>query len=261
MHWINRLEAKFGHWAIPGLLRYVAALNALSFVLLQINPHYIQFLVLDRDLLLQGQVWRLLTYIFIPVLGGIFPSWFTMAFYVIYLFWVGDGLEQAWGAFRVNLYYLLGMLGTTIAALISNGDPAGFLLNSSLFLAFARFYPDSTILFMFVLPVKVKWLAWFTVALLIFGFLIGDWPSRLATCVALGNFFLFFGRDLYEKARTHREVGQRRARFERETRTTEEESMHHCKVCGRTELVAPELEFRVAADGEEYCLEHLPRRA
>src|SRR5436190_10768293 len=109
MNWINRLEMKFGHWAIPGLLRYVAALNALSFVLAMVNPQYLKFLYLDPNLVMQGEVWRLITYLFIPTLGGFFPGWFSMAFYVIYLMWVGDGLERAWGAFRLNLYYLIGM--------------------------------------------------------------------------------------------------------------------------------------------------------
>ena len=258
---LNRLETKFGHWAIPGLLRYVAAFNALTFVLAKINPHFLAVLTLDREAILHGEVWRLVSYIFIPQIGGLFPDWFSMAFYVIYLFWVGDGLEQAWGAFRVNLYYLLGMIGTTVAAMVSNGDPSGFLLNTTLLLAFARFYPDNTILFMFVLPVKVKWIAWITGAFLILGFFGSSWAGRLGTLAALGNFFLFFGREMFNDARTHREVGERRARFDREIQTSADEAMHRCHVCGRTEQTTPDLEFRVAADGEEYCAEHLPKKS
>ncbi|MEQ1862557.1 MAG: hypothetical protein ABMA13_21770 [Chthoniobacteraceae bacterium] len=258
---LDQLESKYGHWAIPGLLRYVAALNALCFVLVQFNPGYIAFLVLDRDLVLQGEVWRLLSYIFVPRLGGLFPDWLTMGFYVLYMLWVGDGLEKAWGAFRLNAYYLLGMIGTTIAALLANGDPAGFMLNTSLLLAFARFYPDTTILFMFVLPVKVKWLAWITGAALIYGLFISGWTQRLATIAALLNFFVFFGRELYEQARTHREVSERRMRFENDQRDAQGDALHRCHVCGRTEDTTPELEFRVAGDGEEYCAEHLPPRA
>lgn len=261
MSLLDRLENKIGHWAIPGLLRYVAILNALTFILLQMNPNFLSALVLDRTALLDGEVWRLVSYIFIPQMGGLFPDWFTMAFYVLYLFWVGDGLEQAWGAFRLNVYYLLGMIGTTIAALISNGDPAGFMLNTTLLLAFARFYPDTTILFMFVLPVRVKWLAWFTGAALIFGLFVSGWASRLATFAALANFFIFFGREILHDALNRREVTERRARFEKELRAADGETMHHCRVCGRTEHSAPEIEFRVAADGEEYCAEHLPRKA
>jgi hypothetical protein len=260
MSWINRLETKFGHWAIPGLLRYVAVLSSLSFVLAKLDPNYLDFLYLDMSRVLQGQVWRLFTYLFIPSIGGLFPDWFSMVFYVIYLFWIGDGLERAWGSFQLNLYYLLGMIGATIAAVISGGNSGGFMLNTTLFLAFARFYPDATILLMFILPVKVKWMAWVTGALIILGLLFGSDAHRLATVAAMINYFLFFGRDLFAEAKMHRQAADRRVRFQQGIQEGNADAMHRCKICGRTEIGAPDVEFRVAADGEEYCVEHLPTR-
>jgi hypothetical protein len=260
MNWINRLEMKFGHLAIPGLLRYVAAMNALTFILATINPGYLEFLYLDRNLVLEGQVWRLITYLFVPTLGGLFPGWLAMAFYVIYLFWVGDGLERAWGAFRLNLFYLLGMLGTTVAALLANGDPSGFMLNTTLLFAFARFYPDTMIYIMFILPVKVKWLAWISAVLIFLSLLRSNLVEAAATGIALANFFLFFWREIYEEAKMRQEINTRRARFDREMRGAESDTLHRCKVCGISEVASPDAEFRVAADGEEYCTAHLPPR-
>ena len=260
MHWIDRAETKFGHLAIPGLLRYVAGFNALCFVLLKLNPHFFEFLYLNPDLVLQGQVWRLVTYIFIPSLGGFFPDWLGAAMYILYFIWIGDGLEQAMGAFRLTLFYLFGMIGTTIAAFLANSDPSGFLLNTSLLFAFARFYPDTTIYIFFVLPVKVKWMAWVSAALVVLGFIGGTWAYRAAVVAALSNFLLFFGRDIVQEAQHRRDVSGRRQRFEKAVQS-DDEAMHRCAVCGRTELVAPDLEFRVARDGEEYCIEHLPKPA
>jgi len=257
MQWIDRAEAKFGHLAIPGLLRYVAALNALCFVLLKLNPHFLEVLYLDRDLVLQGQVWRLVTYIFIPSIGGLFPDWLGAAMYVLYFIWIGDGLEEAMGAFRVNLFYLLGMVGTTIAAFIANADPSGFLLNTTLLFAFARHNPELTIYLFFVLPVKVKWMAWISAALVAFGFIGGALSYKLAVIAALGNFFVFFGREIFQDAKLRHEVAGRRQRFE--GAIADDEALHRCEVCGRTELVAPELDFRVSKDGHEYCSEHLPK--
>jgi hypothetical protein len=258
MHWIDRAEAKFGHLAIPGLLRYVAGFNALCFVLIKLNPHFIAFLNLDPGLVMQGQVWRLFTYIFIPVIGGLFPDWLGAAMYILYFIWIGDGLEEAMGAFRLTLFYLLGMLGTTIAAFIAGADGSGFLLNTSLLFAFARFYPDVTIYLFFVLPVKVKWMAWISAALVLLGFLGGTWGYRAAVLAALGNFLLFFGHDIFAEARHRQEVSGRKRRFEKAA-PSDEEALHQCAVCGRTEIVAPELDFRVSKDGEEYCAEHLPK--
>lgn len=264
--WINRAELKFGRLAIPGLLRYVAALNALSFILYKLNPGYLEFLFLDRDAVLRGEVWRLVTFLFVPGFGWLFPDWFGMAFYIVFLMWIGDGLEHAWGPFRVTLYYLLGLLGTTIGVFIAGGDPrgfdsSGFILNSALLFAFARFYPDTIIRILFVLPVKVKWLAWIEGAQLLLLFLGGLWSTRAAILIALGNYLLFFGRDLAHEARSHREIARRRAKFVSDMRDGLEETVHRCKICERTEVSAPDLEFRVAADGDEYCVEHLPKAA
>jgi hypothetical protein len=259
MHWINRAETKFGHLAIPGLLRYVAGFNALCYVLVKLNPHFLEFLYLDRGLILQGQVWRLITFIFIPSIGGFFPDWLGAALYILYIVWIGDALEQAMGEFRVTLFYLLGIAGSAVAAFIANADSGGSLLNATLLFAMARYYPDNVIYVMFILPVKIKWMAWFTAALVTFSFLGGSWGYRAASIAALSNFFIFFGRDLVDEARHRHEVAGRRRRFDREVRATDEEAMHQCAVCGRTELVAPDLEFRVSKDGQEYCTEHLPK--
>ena len=257
--WIDHAESRLGRLAIPGLLRYVAAFNAMCFVFIKLNPKYLEFLYLDRDLVMHGQVWRLLTYIFIPSFGGIFPDWFGAAIYIIYLIWIGDGLEQAMGAFRVTLFYLIGMIGTTAAVFLANSDPSGFLLNASLFFAFARFYPETMIYLFYILPVKVKWLAWISAASLLLQFVRGPWAMRAGILVALGNYIIFFGRDIVNDARHRREVGARRARFESAFQPAENETLHRCHVCGRTEEAEPHLEFRVAADGEEYCVEHLPK--
>src|SRR5438046_1412601 len=157
MKWIDRAEVKFGHLAIPGLLRVVAGFNALCFVLIKLNPHFFDFLYLDRGLVMQGEVWRLLTYIFIPSRGGWLPDWLGAALYISYLIWIGEGLEHAMGAFRLTLFYLLGMLGTTAACFLVNADPTGFLLNVSLLFAFAYLFPKEYLFY--VLP--VTWVAWF----------------------------------------------------------------------------------------------------
>ena len=111
---------------------------------------------------------------------------------------------------------------------------------------------------MMLIPVKVKWLAWLSGVLLVLQFLINGWDYRLALLTAFANYFLFFGREIFQEAAQRREVHTRRTRYEAAQRP-EEEALHRCTVCGRTEHQAPELEFRVAKDGHEYCLEHLPK--
>ena len=150
------------------------------------------------------------------------------------------------------------MIGTTVAAFFFGSNFSNTMLNASLFFAFARFYPDAVIYVLFVLPVKVKWLAWVSAALLVLGFVTGPNSYRMALLAALGNYFIFFGPEIFLSARNRRESSVRRKRFKGETRS-KEEPLHHCAVCEATELTDSNLEFRVALDGEEYCTQHLPR--
>jgi hypothetical protein len=113
---------------------------------------------------------------------------------------------------------------------------------------------------MFILPMKFKWLAWISAAFLLLGFATGPLSEKAAMIAAFSNFFIFFGPEIVQRVRQRQEVSSRRERFEAQARP-EDEPLHRCAICGATELTDPSLEFRVARDGEEYCLAHLPRPA
>lgn len=257
---LDKLERRIGWIAIPGLLRYVAILSALVFVLYKMDASYLRLIDLDSFAVLRGQVWRLVTYIFVPQLGSLLPlpDWVNAAFYVLFLWWIGNGLEGAWGPFRLTLFFLLGMIGTTIAAFFFGAAFSNIMLTTSLFFAFARFFPDIVIYFAYVLPLKVKWIAWGTAAYLLFQFLFAAMDYRAAFIAAMANYLLFFGPEIYRSAVHRKDVSERRRRFELESRDAEAEPLHKCATCGATELTDSNLEFRVSRDGEEYCLAHLP---
>lgn len=252
----DRLEARCGHLAIPHLLRYVALFNGLVFVLQKLNPHFVSHLTLDPSAVLQGEVWRLVSHIFVPHIGSFFPSWIEAVFYVMFLSWLGQGLESAMGAFRLNLYYLLGLLGTTAAAFLAGSSDGGFLLNNSLLFAFARLFPDLTIFLFMIIPIQVRWLALLDALLILLFFFESGWSQRIGVLASLANFALFFGPELLRELT--RRKGIQTQSHPAEAVAPEEESLHRCEVCGRTELTDPELDFRVAKDGREYCRRHLP---
>jgi membrane associated rhomboid family serine protease len=253
MNVLDSLERRFGRFAIPGLIRIVAGFNALVFMLGRINPDFVHMLDLNRSAILRGEVWRLVTYIFIPTTDS--PLW--ILFILLFLWYIGEGLERAWGAFRLNLFYLVGMIGTTVAAFFFGSNFSNSMLNASLFFAFANFYPNEVIYILFILPAKVKWLAWISAALLLCGFVTSPNSYRMALIAAFANYLIFFGPELIRAARNRHQVADRRRRFEEKSRP-EEEALHHCATCGATERTNPNLEFRVARNGEEYCLAHLP---
>jgi membrane associated rhomboid family serine protease len=253
MSWLDKLERRFGFLAIPGLIRIVIFFTALVWALIWLNPNLRFALNLDPARIRHGEVWRLVTYIFVPQTLSL---WVVLALW--FLWFIGEGLERAWGPFRLTLYFFIGMIGTTVAAFFFGGNFSNGMLITSLFFAFARFYPEEIIYILFILPVKIKWLAWIFAAFLLFGFVLGPNSYRAALIAAFANYFIFFGPEIIHDARHRRDVSTRRRRFEAESRSPTE-TLHHCAVCGATELSDPNLDFRVASNGEEYCMAHLPK--
>jgi len=259
MQILDRLESRYGRYAIPGLIRYVVLFNALVYILIKVNPVFADALVLWPAKILQGEVWRLVTYIFIPQFNGFLPEWFNAAMYMFFLWWLGNGLEQAMGAFRLNVYYFMGMAGITLTSFFFGSGFGAAMLNLSLLFAFAHVYPDEVIFVMYIIPAKVKWLGWIAGAGLAFAFITsGDWSFRISVVVALGNYFLFFGPEVYRGARIRQQTAERRRKFD-EAKIPETATLHECAVCHRTEATNPDIDFRVARDGQEYCREHLPK--
>ena len=259
MRWINRLEFKLGRYAIPNLMHLIAVLTVIAFILYKLDPKYLEPLYFDRGLILRGQIWRLVTFVIIPPTGNFpFPDYLNNFMYFFYLRFIGNGLEQAWGTFKLNLFYFIGVLGAILAAFLFPGFPTGIYLNASLFFAFARFYPDLEIYFFFILPVKIKWLAWLSAAGILFSFVALGGQARAIILLSLANYLIFFGREIFMETRMRRDVSDRRSRF-KQSAAQESEALHRCSVCAKTDLTHPELDFRVGKDGEDYCIEHLPK--
>lgn len=258
----ERLRALLDRCAIPGLIRYVALFNALVFILHLVAPGYSTALELNPSLIMRGEIWRLLTWIFIPETFS--PFW--IFFSLLFLLYLGDGLEQAIGASRLTLFYLSGVALCTAVAfgLVLSGASGSVLtrantfLNLSLLLAYATIYPDFKVLVFFFLPMRIAWLAIISALLMVLSAL-GQPPVVAATLgAAFVNYFLFFGRDLRGNfASSAVSAGSLIPRIARDHKTAEVEALHRCETCGRTEITHPDLEFRVAASGKEYCREHL----
>jgi membrane associated rhomboid family serine protease len=255
MSWLDKLERRFGFLGIPGLPRILVGFVALVFGLAWLLPGFTSMLTLDPARIRHGEVWRLVSYIFIP--QTLSPWWILFALW--FLWWIGEGLERAWGAFRLTLYFAVGMIGITAAAFFFGSNFSNSMLLASLFFAFARFYPNEVIYVLFILPVKIKWVAWVSAAFLLLGLFMNSNSYRMSLVAALANYLIFFGPEFVYEARHRHEASTRRRRFELDSRSSETEPLHKCAVCGATELSDPNLDFRVSRDGEEYCMAHLPK--
>ena len=215
MKWLNHLDYKFGRYAIPHLMYYLSGIMLAIFLIDLFLPGapVQSLLALDMGLVAQGQIWRLITFIFLPPSSSPFWILFNLYFYCL----LGNALESEWGSFRFNVYYLCGVLGSILAAWVT-GYGVNHFLNLSLFLAFAALYPDFELLLFFILPIKVKYLALINLIYYVGAFLFGTWASRAAILMSLLNVLLFFGGDFFRWAKQKMRYWNTRRNFRKYNR-------------------------------------------
>ncbi len=274
---INRLERRFGKYAINNLAKYIIGGYILGYAMMimgMLSRNYLLgFVSLDPYKILHGQIWRLVTWIVVPPQS---LDLFTIIMLMLY-YSLSSSLERTWGAFRFNLYIFSGMLFTIIGAFILygicyvSGAPmesigntishafSTYYVNMSIFLAFAAEYPDMQLLFMFLIPIKIKWLAIADVILLVYQIITNGFSVAIAIIASLLNFIIFFFGTRNYKYVSPSEI-HRRQTFKRQTRQVSNVTKHKCAICGRTEKDGDNLEFRFCSKcngNYEYCQDHL----
>lgn len=285
MKWIDKLERKFGKYGIPNLTLYVVICYVVGYLLLYTNPGILNMLSLDVYKILHGQIWRLVTWIIYP------PSnqslmWFVISI-VFFYYPIGNALERSWGTFRYTLYIFSGILFTVIGAFLLYFVTGGYVtingmvfslggsiystyyISMSIFLALAVTYPNLQVLLMFVIPIKMSWMAVFYAAMIlyyIFNYIRGGmWFMAVPIVASLLNFVIYFlsTRDLYRynPKEIHRKQQFKKAvAGSRTNPRTGGVTKHKCAICGRTEMDDPNLEFRFCSrcnGNYEYCQDHL----
>ena len=264
MNWLNRLERKFGRYAITNLPMYIVMLYAVGAVLNLISngSFYYEYLSLNPYMILHGQVWRLVTFLVATPTTSIIFLIFVLFFY----YSIGESLVQVWGAFKFNMYILIGILGTIAAAFLVYAiypNPYIYMdtyyLNLSMFLAYAAIFPEMRVYLYGILPIKVKWLGLLDGIILLVDFISGGLGIRVCIVVSLLNFLLFYFSTRNYKRISPKEV-QRKRKYKKAVSHSSQGYRHQCAICKRTEQDNPNLEFRYCSkcNGNfEYCNEHL----
>lgn len=278
MKFIDKLERKFGRFGIPNLTIYMIVCYVIGYALMIVNPGILNWLSLEPAYILRGQVWRLVTWVlYPPSTSGVL--WFAIA--VLFFYYpIGTSLERTIGTFKYTLYILSGVIFTIWGAFILYFLLGGnvlvgnvfstYYISLSTFLAYAMCYPDMQVLLMFIIPVKMKWMAIFYVVIVVYEMIqyimAGAWYLVIPIVASLLNFIIFyFGtKDFsrYNPKEVHRRNEFRRAMEPQGRMKSGSGSVtkHKCAICGRTELDDPNLEFRFCSrcnGNYEYCQDHL----
>ena len=253
---LNRLERSLGRFAVPHL--------SLCIVLGQVffwGVWYLGFFDLERILLLPaavraGEVWRVVSFLLAP--PSTQPVFIAFTWYIFWMF--GSALEEFWGAFRYNLFLFVGWALTAgLAFIYPFAQTTNLFWTGLVSLAFAFLNPNFEMLLFFILPVKVKWLA--LLQWLYYGYVFAVYgaPVKLAVLAAVATFLIFFSGEIVARLRT----GRRRVAYQASQAASREDELqprHRCRICGKTELTDPQMDFRYCskcAGDECYCSEHL----
>ena len=253
---------------IPNLMLYIVLGTAVVYVMSQMSGNYFLYnlLVFTRSLILQGQIWRLITY---PLTYNI-SNLLLMAVSLFCYYSLGRVMEQVWGTLRFNLFYFTGVVMMDIWCMIFGGQASVTYLNLSLFLGFATMYPDSQFLLFFIIPVKAWLFALIDLGIVLMDLITMPFPYNFFSVISLANYFLFFGKDVLNliprswqakfKSRGSRKSQPKVIHFDGEKVKKTPDYTHRCTVCGRTDVTNPEMEFRYCSRCHGYycyCQEHI----
>lgn len=270
MRKIDRFCITHPRFGIPNLMLYIVIGTGIValFGAMDKSGVLISELMFSADKIFRhGQIWRLVTFIFIP---SSLDIWLLIALYFYYF--IGKTLENQWGPGKFLIYYLCGMLcdiifGTVFWALTGSEVPmSAEYLNLSMFFAFATLFPETVVLLFFIIPVKVKWLAYFDAAFFALEVLILPFPTNLLPIVAVLNYFIFCGDWLFgrlrpaEIKRQKNTIDFKKAAREYNRQQAAKPYNHKCEVCGRTDREYPDLEFRFCSKCVGYhcfCIDHI----
>ena len=269
MRMVELFAYRHPRFGIPNLMRYLCIGNVGFWVLgvLLANSKLLSYIAFSAEDILNGQVWRLVSFLFYPITSGRLIGLIAIYFY----YWMGSSLEKYWGTVQFNIYILLGWLafvlfGFAVYFITGLNVPIkGDYLYFSMLFALATMFPDTQVLAYMIIPIKMKWLAVFDAALFLYEIIAGwsAFPANLPPLVAVLNYLLFFGAELWH--RRPRGSSAETVNFRRESARVRREQRHElykhkCAVCGRTDVTNPELEFRYCSRCAGYhcfCQDHI----
>lgn len=256
---------------IPNLMLWIVIANVLVYILVRSDPsgmlyHALRF---DRRLILQGEVWRLFSFVLLDVTSRNVISAFIL---VLMYPQLGRAMENYWGVLKFNCFYLTGILFSALGGMLL-GHASASSMHYTLFLIYATLYPDTVFRFYYIIPIKARWLALITLVLDLLLIFNGDFLPFFT----LINYFLYLGKDFIRIFPDVWQVNFRRL-FRKKNRgshsipfpkagsyeasfTSPKAPYHHkCAVCGRTDVSDPGLEFRYCSRCKGYhcyCIDHI----
>ena len=273
MNWISRKIELFCYkhprFGISNLMLYVVIGNVIIwlFSMMDTTNLLAASLQFSPQLILKGQIWRLISFAFVPTSGGVLA---LIMFYFYYF--IGNTLEQYWGKAKFTLFFFSGILFTAIYAFviyfITGADIriSASYIYLSMFFSFATLFPETQVLLFFIIPMKIKWLAYIDAAFFLYEIIVTPFPYNLIPVVAVLNYLLFCGGWLLQflgKKRGYNNpkvINYKKAAKQVNRNRNNAPYSRKCEVCGITDVDDPDMEFRYCSrciGYHCYCSRHI----
>lgn len=262
---------------------YISIGTAIVYLISMISQNYVLYnlLCFNRESILHGQIWRLVTYPLTLIQDNILFQFICLLCY----YSLGRAMENQWGTCKFNLFYLTGVVLMDIYSMIFNTTATVYYLNMSLFLSYATMYPQASFLLFFIIPIKAWVFALLDLVIILIGLFSSPYgPWNLFPLIALANYFLFFGKDVLNlipvswAVKFRHLVNRFKSRkkkpkvipfpgagsYDAGVQSVKAPYTHRCTVCGRTDVTNPELEFRYCSRCKGYycyCQDHINNHA
>ena len=303
MKWIEKMKYKHGKKGIPNLPNVMIACFIIGYVLYFLFPDIYSLVTLNPyQVFVDKQYWRFFTWILtVPITPGRMIDYVLIPICLYFYYFVAKQLEYIWGTLMFNIYILGQMLILSVAvlviALITNrvsmlSLPGTRYMVLSMYLALAVIFPDMRVLFMFIIPVKMKWMALVDLGFCLYEFMVFPdvyWRATIIVCVGVYGLFYFINKrasgpsmaDLARRRKFQKAVREgEKQRMQQKSKpvqksetdnvvdmrnrfkpvTAKGKAIHKCAVCGRTELDDETLDFRYCSKctgDKEYCSDHI----
>ena len=249
MDFLHKWEKKWKGRAIPHLTRYIIMTYVAGYILMMVGSMTNSYdsissmLTLMPSRILHGQVWRLVSWLLIPPNSLTRSAMDILTIIMLFVYYqLGSLLEQVWGDFLYNVYIFVGLIMTIIGAFLlyfATGVDYGAMFSTyyvslSIFLGFAMTFPEQQMLFMFIIPIKIKYLAIVDIIYLVYSVIqaarFNLWLPVLVMilCSLAGTILFFFGTKGFkslskrgnDRTRAYRrQVQQARAASQRQSQS------------------------------------------
>jgi membrane associated rhomboid family serine protease len=152
---------------LPPGVRWLLIGNTVLWLMYYLAVHsgsagfFLNFGLVPSQVVRTFAVWQLITYMFLHDPFGFSHILFNM----LTLWMFGKDLETVWGTRRFLKFYFLCGIGAGVCVVVANylfGNPSTRTIGASgaiygLLMAFGMTYPNTTVLFSFLFPIKAKY--------------------------------------------------------------------------------------------------------